>query len=27
MRLPGNAKDLGNIKPHGRATATFRTLI
>jgi hypothetical protein len=26
-RLPGNAKDLGNDKPYGQATATFRTLI
>jgi len=24
-RLPWNAKDLGNDKPHGRATATFHT--
>ena len=26
-RLHGNAKDLSNDKPQGRATATFRTLI
>jgi hypothetical protein len=26
-RLPGNAKDLGNDKPYGQATATLRTLI
>jgi len=26
-RLPSNAKDLGNDKPHCRAAAAFRTLI